>query len=77
MKLPDAVLAFRLLDTAGLSVKDKQLALTSCSDLAFSDMKSALKRIFDNKSPEGASESNDPDCACYMRFAVKRDAQSS
>ena len=78
MKLPDAVLAFKLLDTAGLSVKDKQLALTACSDLTFSDMKSALKRIFgDNSPPEGASESNDPDCAYYTRFAGKRDAQSS
>ena len=61
MKLPDSVLAFKLLDTAGLVVKDKQLALTACSDLTFSGMKSALKRIFGyNSPPEGASESNDP-----------------
>lgn len=31
MILPDAVLAFKLLDTAGLDFKDKQVALTSLS----------------------------------------------
>lgn len=46
MALPDAVLAFKLLDTANLDVKDKQLALTACSTLTFASMKSALKRIF-------------------------------
>ena len=30
MVLPDAVLAFKLLDTAGLDIKDKQLALAAC-----------------------------------------------
>ncbi|MGL5730564.1 MAG: hypothetical protein ACRCX5_05520, partial [Bacteroidales bacterium] len=35
MTLPDAVLAFKLLDTAGLDAKDKQLALTACSTLTF------------------------------------------
>lgn len=39
IKLPDAVPAFKLLDTAGLRVKDKQLALTASSDLTFSNMK--------------------------------------
>lgn len=71
MKLPDAVLAFKLLDTAGLCVKDKQLALTACSDLTFSNMKSALKRIFgDNSPPEAASASSDPDCAYYTPYTV-------
>lgn len=42
MKLPDAVPAFKLLDTAGLTIKDKQLALTACADLTISSMKSAL-----------------------------------
>ena len=36
MTLPDAVLSFRLLDNAGLSQKEKQLALTASSDLKFS-----------------------------------------
>lgn len=35
MELPDAVLAFKLLDTACLEVKDRQLALTACTDLDF------------------------------------------
>lgn len=50
MELPDAVLAFKLLDTACLEVKDRQLALTACSDLSFKEMKSALKRIFGGKA---------------------------
>lgn len=50
MELPDAVLAFKLLDTACLEVKDRQLALTACTDLSFKEMKSALKRIFGGKT---------------------------
>lgn len=50
MELPDAVLAFKLLDTACLDVTDRQLALTACTDLTFASMKSALKRIFSGKS---------------------------
>lgn len=50
MELPDAVLAFKLLDTACLDVTDRQLALTACADLTFASMKSALKRIFGGKT---------------------------
>lgn len=39
MELPDAVLAFKLFDTDGLSVRDKQLMLTACPSVLFSDMK--------------------------------------
>lgn len=46
MELPDALLAFKLLDTAGLNVKDKQLVLTASPSISFVDIKSALKRIF-------------------------------
>lgn len=46
MELPDAELAFKLLDITGLNTKDKQLALTACSTISFDNMKSALKRIF-------------------------------
>ncbi|CAC5379710.1 unnamed protein product [Mytilus coruscus] len=50
MGLPDAILAFKLLDNAGLSQSYRQLALTACSDLKFDTMKSALNRIFASKS---------------------------
>ena len=50
MILPDAVLAFKLLDTAVLDVKEKQLALTACGTHTFADMKSALKRVFGQSS---------------------------
>ena len=50
MTLPDTVLAFKLLDNAGLSQTDRQLALTACSDLKFDTMKSALNHIFATKS---------------------------
>ena len=46
MKLPDTILAFKLLDGAGLNEAQRQLALTLGNDLTFSSMKSALKRIF-------------------------------
>ena len=46
MQLPNAVLAFKLLDSCNLSQRDRQLALTASSDLSFDNMKSALKRIF-------------------------------
>ena len=47
MTLPDAVLAFKLLDGAGLDKKEKQLVLTAvAAELTFANMKSALKRIF-------------------------------
>lgn len=51
MTLPDAVLAFKLLDTACLDEKNRQLALTACTELTFMSMKSALKRIFGGKTP--------------------------
>ncbi len=35
MTLPDAVLAFKLLDTACLDEKNRQLALTACTELKF------------------------------------------
>ena len=51
MALPDAMLAFKLLDNAGLCQSDRQLALTTCSDLKFDTMKAALNLIFGTKSP--------------------------
>ena len=50
MTLPDTVLAFKLLDNAGLSQSDRQLALTACSDLKFDTMKAALNQIFATKA---------------------------
>lgn len=35
MALPEAVLAFKMLDKAGLSSQEKQLALTACTDLQY------------------------------------------
>ena len=46
MKLPDIVLAFKLLDGARLTDDQRQLVLSLGNDLKFSSMKSALKRIF-------------------------------
>ncbi|KAK7907197.1 hypothetical protein WMY93_015809 [Mugilogobius chulae] len=80
MELPDAVLAFKLLDTAGLNIKDKQLALTACSSVSFANMKSALKRIFgDAASPrEGNSAqqmNNDNECAYFTRYTGNQPCQ--
>lgn len=46
MVLPDAILAFKLLDNASLDRNSRQMALTACADLKFDTMKSALNRIF-------------------------------
>ena len=51
MKLPDTVLAFKLLDDVGLSEQQRQMASTVASDLKFETMRSALsKRIFSNET---------------------------
>ena len=50
MELADAVLAFKLLHTACVQGKDRQLALTACTDLTFASIKSALRRIFGGKT---------------------------
>lgn len=50
MKLPDAVFVFKLLDGANLSVDDWKLALAFGKDMKFSDMKSALKQLFNKAS---------------------------
>ena len=39
--IPEAVLAFRLLDKANLTLSEKQLALTTSSDVKYATMKSA------------------------------------
>lgn len=68
MELPDPVLAFKLLDTACLDIKDRQLALTACTDLKFASMKSALKRIFGGKTsaPTPGMGINQEDTAFVM-----------
>ena len=46
MALPDSVLAYKLLEGAWLSQKERQLVLTAVNKLEFSAIKSALKRIY-------------------------------
>ena len=46
MVLPDAVLAFKLLNNANLSLAQRQLALTAANDRNYETMKKALRRIF-------------------------------
>ena len=54
MALPDSVLAFKLLDGAGLDKRERQLVLTAvAADLKFQTMKSALKRIFADCGNQG------------------------
>ena len=58
MKLPDAVLVFKLLDGASLSIDNQKLELALGKEMKYSDMKSALKRLT-NK----ASSTNIPNIA--------------
>ena len=46
MKLPDAILTFKLLDGAQITDDERKLALTISNDLNFERMKSTLKRLF-------------------------------
>ena len=55
MVLQEAVLAFKLLDGAGLTENQRQLALTACSDLNYESMKSPLKIIFGGALSDSAS----------------------
>ena len=50
MALTEAVLAFKLLEKAGLDQKEKQFALTACNVINFENMKSAVRRIFGQSS---------------------------
>ena len=45
MKLPDAILTFKLLDGAQVTDNERKLALTMSSNLKFEGMKSALNRL--------------------------------
>ena len=56
MELPDAVLAYKLSDNANLFLTDKQLALSACSELKFSSVKTALHRIFSQTKAEPPSD---------------------
>lgn len=76
MENPDAMLAFKLLDTAWFTVKDKQLVLIPCPSLSFVNIKSDLKRIFGKNSPqESAGElrvnGGSVDPAYYTTFTAK------
>ena len=46
MKLPGAILTFKLLDGAQVKDDERKLTLTISSNLNFDGMKSALKRLF-------------------------------
>jgi hypothetical protein len=81
MELTDAVLAFKLLHTAGLNVKDKQLALTACPSVSFVDMKSALNFFLGNNvtPPQDGSSAlrMSEDAAYYTRYTGRRENRSN
>ena len=67
MKLPDKVLAFKVLDGASVSENQRQMCLTLANDLTYNSMKAALKRIFGDKI------SNLKDENCYDDVYVKQE----
>ena len=50
MKLPNKVLAFKLLDEATIFENQEQMRLTLAKDQTFNSMKTALKRTFLDKT---------------------------
>lgn len=73
MELPDAVLAFKLLDNANLSSREKQLAMTACTELTLASMKSAMKRIFGERTGI-TSEEGDVSCSSTGPITVKQES---
>ena len=57
MELPDAVLAFRLLESCKVSEIHFQLAMSTTGDINFENMRDTLKRIFG-----GGASRNSTDC---------------
>ena len=57
MKLPDPVLAFKLLDGSNISDDERKLALALGKDMDYEDMKSALKRLFNKSSSTTTTQS--------------------
>ena len=70
MTLPDAVLAFKLLDNVNLSNHERQLALTACTDLSYDKMKSAMKRIFGQNRHSDQNNSRSAACAIKQESAM-------
>ena len=50
MKLPDTVMAFMLLAACNLNEEDSKLVMSATTEISYSNMKSALKRIFPDKT---------------------------
>ena len=67
MKISDTVLAFQILEEAGLNENQWQMALTLPSDLAFKSMKGALKRVFGSENVEKDCNFDNP----YLDSQIK------
>ena len=52
VKIPDTVLAFQVLEGAGLNENQRQMTLTLGNDLTFKSMKGVLKRNFGSENVE-------------------------
>ena len=89
MKLPDSVVACKMLYNASLSQSERQMVLASCSTLTAEGMKSTLRRVFSevmNHQHESCSikaepafqtqteDSNDEDHAFWNAKRMKRSA---
>ena len=46
MVLPDAVLAYKLLENASFDEKERQMVLSACTELKYEKVKSSMRRIF-------------------------------
>ncbi len=72
MNLPDAVLAFRLLESCSLKDLHFQLAMSTIGDITFDNMKEILHRMFTNGSAiDDGSVGSSTDGADSKDFKVK------
>ena len=72
MVFPKPVLTFKLLDSAALSQKERQLVLTATSTLHFSTMKSALKTTFAWSTVSNTGNVNLKEKPVYLTSYEKR-----
>ena len=68
MTFPDTVLAFQILEGAGLNENQHQMALTLANDVTFKRMKEALKRVFSDKI-----EDENPINSSFLDVPIKQE----
>ena len=68
MTFPDTVLAFQILEGAGLNENQREMALTIADDLSFKSLKGAVERVFSDKV-----EDENPINSSFLDVPIKQE----